>query len=355
MSRGKVIVGMSGGVDSAVTAYLLKVAGFEVIGITLKSWTAGSSKCCEIDEASRTAAMLGITYYPWNTVACFHDYVTKPFVADYEAGRTPNPCVECNRYVKWDQLLAVAASMQADYVATGHYAVIEQLPSGRYTLKQGADGRKDQSYMLYKLTQEQLARTILPLGRLTKQEVRDIARKAGLNVADKKESQEICFVTEGSYTDYIEEYSDKDLTAAGNFVDEAGKVLGRHKGIIHYTVGQRKGLGLALGYPAYVKEIRAAANEVVVSREEGLYTNEVLCENLCFMSLADIAPEEVVPAQVKIRYHHAGAAARLQRAGEDRIKISFAEPVRAPAPGQSAVFYDDEGRIIGGGKIFLAN
>ncbi|SHK74011.1 tRNA (5-methylaminomethyl-2-thiouridylate)-methyltransferase [Selenomonas ruminantium] len=351
MSRGKVIVGMSGGVDSAVTAYLLKVAGFEVIGITLKSWTAGSSKCCEIDEASRTAAMLGITYYPWNTVACFHDYVTKPFVADYEAGRTPNPCVECNRYVKWDQLLAVAASMQADYVATGHYAVIEQLPNGRYTLKQGADGRKDQSYMLYKLTQEQLARTILPLGRLTKQEVRDIARKAGLNVADKEESQEICFVTEGSYTDYIEEYSDKDLTAAGNFVDEAGKVLGRHKGIIHYTVGQRKGLGLALGYPAYVKEIRAAANEVVVSREEGLYTDEVLCENLCFMSLSDIAPGEVVSVQVKIRYHHAGAAARLQRVGEDRIQIRFAEPVRAPAPGQSAVFYDDEGRIIGGGKI----
>ena len=351
MSRGKVIVGMSGGVDSAVTAYLLKAAGFEVIGVTLKSWTAGSSKCCEIDEASRTAAMLGITYYPWNTVACFHDYVTKPFVADYEAGRTPNPCVECNRYVKWEQLLTVAASMQADYVATGHYAVIEQLPNGRYTLKQGTDGRKDQSYMLYKLTQEQLARTILPLGRLTKAEVRDIARKAGLNVAEKEESQEICFVTEGSYTDYIEEFSDKDLTVAGNFVDEAGNVLGQHKGIIHYTVGQRKGLGLALGYPAYVKEIRAAANEVVVSPEEGLYTDEVLCENLCFMSLADIEPGEVVPAQVKIRYHHAGAAACLQRVGEGRIKIRFAEPVRAPAPGQSAVFYDEQGHIIGGGKI----
>ncbi len=351
MSRGKVIVGMSGGVDSAVTVYLLKAAGFEVIGITLKSWTAGSSKCCEIDEASRTAAMLGITYYPWNTVACFHDYVTKPFVADYEAGRTPNPCVECNRYVKWEQLLAVAASMQADYVATGHYAVIEHLPNGRYTLKQGADGRKDQSYMLYKLTQEQLARTILPLGRLTKQEVRDIARQAGLNVADKEESQEICFVTEGSYTDYIEEYSDKDLTMTGNFVDEAGQVLGQHKGIIHYTVGQRKGLGLALGYPAYVKKIRAATNEVVISGEAGLYTAEVLCENLSFMSIAGIEPGEVVPAQVKIRYHHAGAAAALQRAGEDRLRIKFAEPVRAPAPGQSAVFYDDDGRIIGGGKI----
>ena len=350
MSRGKVIVGMSGGVDSAVTAYLLKAAGFEVIGITLKSWESGSSKCCEIDEAARTADILGIAYYPWNTVACFHDYVTKPFVADYEAGRTPNPCVECNRYVKWEQLLSVAAHMRADYVATGHYAIIERLENGRYTLRAGADKQKDQSYMLYKLTQAQLARTILPLGRLTKAEVRDIARKAGLNVADKEDSQEICFVTEGSYTDYIEEYSDKDLTAAGNFVDETGKVLGQHKGIIHYTVGQRKGLGLALGYPAYVKEIRAVANEVVISGEEGLYTQEVFCKNLCFMS-REVVEGEDVSAQVKIRYHHAGAAASLQRIADDQIKINFAEPVRAPAPGQSAVFYDEQGHIIGGGKI----
>jgi len=343
---------MSGGVDSAVTAYLLKVAGFEVIGVTLKSWESGSSKCCEIDEARRTADFLGIAYYPWNTVACFHEYVTRPFVEEYEAGRTPNPCVECNRYVKWDQLLRIAAHMRADYVATGHYAVVEQLVNGRYTLRAGTDKQKDQSYMLYKLTQKQLARTILPLGRLTKNEVRAIARKAGLNVADKADSQEICFVTEGSYADYLENFSDKDLTEAGNFVDEEGKVLGRHKGILHYTVGQRKGLGLALGYPAYVKEIRADVNEVVISREAGLYRWEILCTDLCFMS-QEIPLGEMASALVKIRYHHAGTSASLQRIASDRLKITFTEPVRAPAPGQSAVFYDAQGCILGGGKIIV--
>ena len=353
MSRGKVIVGMSGGVDSAVTAYLLKAAGFEVIGVTLKSWTAGSSKCCEIDEASRTAAMLGITYYPWNTVACFHDYVTKPFVADYEAGRTPNPCVECNRYVKWPRLLHVADVMQADYVATGHYAALVKLENGRYAVKQAADVGKDQSYMLYRLTQEQLSRTILPLGDRRKTEVREIAAGAGLPVAQKKDSQEICFVTEGSYGDYIEGELGKS-SAEGNFVDEEGRVLGRHRGIIHYTVGQRKGLGIALGSPVYVKRIDPGKNEVVLGADSALYSREMVCGDLALMGKGSWEDGEKLRALVKIRYQHRGAEALLERRGE-RIHILFDAPVRAATPGQSAVFYDEERCVLGGGKILGIN
>ena len=255
---------MSGGVDSAVTAYLLKAAGFSVTGITLRTWFSAEgeeSRCCEIDDARRVAWKIRIPYYAFNCVLAFQDNVTKPFVSEYLQGLTPNPCIVCNRFVKWEKMLYYAKVLKADFVATGHYASVLRLDNGRYTVQQALHAEKDQTYMLYKLTQEQLARTMMPLGKCSKEEVRRIAEEAGLPVAHKKDSQEICFVTRGSYGDYIEKETDSAVRP-GNFVDEKGTVVGTHKGIIHYTVGQRKGLGLALGYPVYVKRISAAATSI---------------------------------------------------------------------------------------------
>ena len=353
-NKHKVVVGMSGGVDSAVAAWLLKNQGFDTVGVTLRTWESGSNRCCEIDEARRSAQKLGIPYYPWNAVKEFREYVTKPFAAEYVAGRTPNPCVECNRYVKWDMLLHIADVLQADYVASGHYASVVRADNGRLAIRRATDTRKDQSYMLCRLTQEQLARTILPLGELTKQQVRQIAADTGIVVADKAESQEICFVTEGNYADYIEQECGAKIFAAGNFTDETGKIVGRHKGIACYTVGQRKGLGLALGYPVYVKRIDAAKNEIIVGREASLYTDEIFCGSLSFMGIADLAIGEKIAALVKIRYAHGGEHAVVERLNQETARIVFAEAVRAPAPGQSAVFYDETGSIIGSGKILTA-
>ena len=246
MSR--VIVGMSGGVDSAVAAYLLKQQGYEVLGVTLRVWGSdeeGDSRCCEIDEARRICQLLDIKYHPHNVTALFKESVVNPFIDAYLEGLTPNPCIECNRFVKWAKMIELADIFQADYVATGHYAYIDKLDNGRFAVRKASQISKDQTYMLYKLTQEQLSRTLMPLGGYTKAEVRKIAEDAGLPCAHKEESQEICFVTEGRYTDFISEHTDKTLPGEGNFVDEYGNILGRHKGIHQYTVGQRKGLGIA--------------------------------------------------------------------------------------------------------------
>ena len=351
----KVIVGMSGGVDSAVAAYLLKLAGYDVIGITLRTWLSEDGKegrCCEIDDARRAAWKLGIRCYAWNCISDFEKNVTEPFIREYICGRTPNPCTLCNRYVKWDRLLYTAKVMQADFIATGHYARIVRLNNGRYTFRKAIHAGKDQTYMLYRLTQDQIASTLMPLGNLTKDEVRDIARKEGLPVAEKADSQEICFVNEGrSYIDYIEENAWDRLQGPGKFVDESGRILGMHRGIIHYTVGQRKGLGLSLGYPVYVKQINAKDNEVVISGEAALYQSTVFCRNINLMSIADLREEEALPCTVKIRYQHAGEKAVIEKIGEDCIRITFMNPVRAPAPGQAAVFYDENDCLIGGGVI----
>ena len=237
----RVIVGISGGVDSAVAAYLLKQEGHDVIGMTLRTWEAPDGRdgrCCEIDDARSIAAKLGIKFYPINCISEFSDHVIVPFVSDYIKGLTPNPCIECNRYVKWEKMLYYAKVMQADHIATGHYASVVKTDGGRYTVKKAAHLIKDQTYMLYKLTQEQLASTLMPLGSLSKEEVRSIAKEAGIPVADKPDSQEICFVTDGSYAEYIRENAREPIPGEGPFVDEDGKVLGTHKGIIHYTVGQ---------------------------------------------------------------------------------------------------------------------
>ncbi len=350
----KVIVGMSGGVDSAVAAYLLKLSGYEVIGVTLKTWQGADgadSRCCEIDDAQRIADTLSIPYYVVNCMSEFRENIVVPFMDAYLEGMTPNPCVLCNRCIKWDRLMSAARTMGAEYVATGHYARVIRLENGRYTVKTAEFAAKDQTYMLYRLSQEQLKATLMPLGGLSKEEVRDIARGAGLEVADKPDSQEICFVTDGSYADFIEENSGREIPGKGNFVDTEGNILGRHSGIIHYTVGQRKGLGLPLGYPAFVRKIDAARNEVVIGRREEIYSREIICKDTNFLSIPAPSPGECIHCKVKIRYHHSPQPASVEMTGKGELRILFDESVPAPAPGQSAVFYDEQDCVIGGGII----
>ena len=259
--------------------------------------------------------------------------------------------MECNRFVKWEKLLYYARILGASHIATGHYASVLRLDNGRYTVQKALHAEKDQTYMLYKLTQEQLAATLMPLGRLTKDEVRQIARYAGLPVASKPDSQEVCFVTNGTYADFIEKTADAALPGEGFFIDEAGNILGKHKGIIRYTVGQRKGLGIALGVPVYVKEIRAETNEVVLGDAQSLFCKALICRDVHFLSVSGLQESEAIPCTVKIRYHHNGHSASIAMARDGRVAVSFDKPVRAPAPGQSAVFYDKEERVIGGGII----
>lgn len=350
----KVIVGMSGGVDSAAAACLLKQAGHDVIGITLRTWLSADGqegRCCEIDDARKAAWTLGIRYWAWNCISEFRNQVITPFLDDYIHGLTPNPCTRCNRYVKWDKMLYLTKVFDADFIATGHYASVVKLPNGRYTVQKALHAEKDQTYMLYRLTQEQLAATLMPLGGISKQEAREIARQAGLSVADKADSQEICFVTDGNYADFIRENAGALAPGEGSFVDESGTVLGRHKGIIHYTVGQRKGLGLALGYPAYVKEIRPDRNEVVIGKEEELYRTCITVRDIHFMSIFPLNKGEVLRCRAKVRYHHKEQPACLEMIDEDNMRVNFDRPVRAAAPGQAAVFYDENDCVIGGGSI----
>jgi len=350
----KVIVGLSGGVDSAAAAYLLREAGYEVIGVTLRTWAGSNgeeSRCCEIDDARETARILGIPYHVFNCVSAFEEKVVGAFVRDYLGGLTPNPCVVCNREIKWERLLHFAAVLGADFVATGHYASVVRLENGRYTVRQALHAEKDQTYMLWRLTQEQLAKTLMPLGGYEKSEVREIARRAGIPVADKPDSQEICFVPDGDYAAFIGRRAEVPLPGEGDFVDAAGNVLGRHKGIYRYTVGQRKGLGIALGHPAYVKEIRAEKNEIVLGAEKETACAGILCRDLCFMSVPEPETGETFSCRVKPRYRHPGQPAAVTKLDGGRCRVLFDAPVRSAAPGQSAVFYDGEGRLVGGGVI----
>lgn len=355
MSR--VVVGMSGGVDSSVAAWLLKKQGYDVIGVTMQIWQdedtlqqEENGGCCglsAVDDARRVASDLDIPYYVMNFKKEFRKDVIDYFVEEYKSGRTPNPCIACNRYVKWEALLKRSLSIGADYIATGHYARIEKLENGRYALCRCAAGVKDQTYALYNLTQEQLGRTLMPVGEYSKDEIRRIAGEIGLNVASKPDSQDICFVPDGDYAAFIEQESGRKAQE-GNFVTLDGKVLGRHKGIIHYTVGQRKGLGLALGYPAFVLEIRPETNEVVIGSYEESLTTTLCADRLNFMAVEDIT--EPVRAFAKIRYNHRGAWCTVERTGEDEIVCTFDEPIRAVTPGQAVVLYDGE-YVLGGGTI----
>jgi len=350
----RVVVGMSGGVDSAVCAYLLKMQGYDVYGVTLRTWVGDSgeeSRCCEINDARAIADALDIPYYVHDCQAEFKSCVTDPFITDYVRGITPNPCIECNRKLKWNKMIEMADNLGASYVATGHYAMVERLPNNRYTVKRADSLAKDQTYMLYKLTQEQLSRTLMPLGPLTKEEVRRVAKAAGIPVADKADSQEICFVSDDDYAGYIEANYDGPLPGEGDFVDEDGNVLGRHKGIIHYTVGQRKGLGIAFGHPMYVKRIDTARNEVILSGNESLFTGTVVCSDINMMGIPDIDPGTKIRCRAKVRYRHEPEDAYACMDEKGHLVIMFDKPVRAAAPGQSAVMYDENDCIIGGGII----
>ncbi len=361
MAGKKVVVGMSGGVDSSVAAYLLKKEGYEVIGVTMQIWQeenhfveAENGGCCglsAVDDARRVAERLDIPYYVMNFRREFKKNVMDYFVAEYLKGRTPNPCIACNRYVKWESLLHRSLAIGADYIATGHYARVEQLPNGRFAIKNSVTAAKDQTYALFNLTQEQLSHTLMPVGAYTKDEIRAIAEEIGLMVAHKKDSQEICFIPDNDYAGFIDRACGAQVPPPGNFVSVDGEILGMHKGITHYTIGQRKGLGIAMGHPVFVTEIRPDTNEVVLGENEDVFTDRLYANQLNFMSLPDIEGEAELTA--KIRYSHAGTRCRVKRTGADEICCEFLEPVRAVTPGQAVVLYD--GPYIAGGGIIRSS
>ena len=348
---------MSGGVDSSVAACLLQEQGYEVIGVTMQIWqgedrTAAEENggCCgllAVEDARRVAGILGIPYYVMNFKSVFQEKVIDYFVDSYVCGQTPNPCIACNRYVKWEALLRRSLEIGADYIATGHYARVERLPNGRTAIRNSVTAAKDQTYALYNLTQDQLRRTLMPVGDYTKEEIRAIAKKRGLLVAEKPDSQEICFVPDDDYAGFIERNASVPLHG-GNFVTRDGTILGPHKGIVHYTVGQRKGLGLSMGHPVFVTEIRPETGEVVIGEAEDVYTDTVLCGKINFMAVSGF--EEGKSYLGKIRYGHRGEHCFVRRLGEDLLECRFERPVRAVTPGQALVLYDGE-YVAGGGTI----
>lgn len=359
MSRQKtVVVGMSGGVDSSVAAYLLKEQGYRVIGVTMQIWQDEARQkqeteggCCglsAVEDARRVAQVLDIPHYVMNFKQEFQTNVIDYFIREYQSGHTPNPCIACNRYVKWESLLRRSIEIGADYIATGHYARVCQLCTGRYAVEKSVTADKDQSYALYSLTQEQLARTLMPIGNYEKSRVREIADEAGLPVAHKPNSMEICFVTDGNYASYIEEAKGVK-SEPGDFVDMQGNVLGRHRGIIHYTVGQRKGLNLALGYPAFVVRIKPETNEIVIGQLEDNLTEKVYISQINYMSRPDFSENKVYLG--KIRYNHQGSGCTVRQVGDNLYECIFSEPQRAVTPGQALVLYD--GSLVAGGGTIL--
>jgi len=355
--KKKVMVGMSGGVDSSVAAAVLKKEGYDVIGVTLKlqpdtendNWS--DVNCCSlaaVEDARRVASKLGIPYYVLNFQDAFESFVIEYFVSEYEKGRTPNPCIACNRYIKFGALLDKAASMGIDYVATGHYAKIEfDSLKNRYLLKKSVTGKKDQTYVLYNLTQYQLQRTLMPIGRYDKDTVRGIAKELGFEVANKPDSQEICFIPDNNYAGFISNKLKKPA-ARGKFVDIHGRVLGEHKGLIHYTVGQRKGLGLSFGKPMYVINIDAENNNVILGEEKDVYSESLIASDLNWIAID--SPDKPLRANAKIRYSANEAASVITPIEGGKVRVDFDKPQRAVTPGQSVVFYDGD-IVVGGGII----
>lgn len=351
----RVVVGLSGGVDSSVAAYLLKKEGYEVIGVTMdtcqeltgeEGWREASQTA--IADAKKVAEHLGIPHYVADFKEAFKCHVMEYFVEEYLSGRTPNPCVVCNRYVKWEALLKWAKEQGADYIATGHYARIDKLKNGRFAIRNSVTAMKDQTYALFNLTQNQLERTLMPVGGFSKEEIRGIALEAGIPVAEKSDSQDICFIPDDDYVGFMTRRVPERMPGEGNFVDKDGNILGRHKGVTNYTIGQRKGLGIAMGHPVFVTELRPAENEVVIGENEDVFTNTVICEKLNFMSIEDLTEPRRVLA--KIRYNHKGDYCTIEKMENGRVRCSFEVPVRASTPGQAVVFYEGE-YVLGGGII----
>lgn len=355
MIMKKAIIAMSGGVDSSVAAYLMKENGFDCIGATMKLFdnediTINNEKsCCSLDgveDARSVANRLEIPYYVFNFRDDFCKKVIDNFVFTYENGGTPNPCIECNRNLKFKKLMDKMYELGFDYIVTGHYASVEK-KDGRFLLKRGVDKSKDQSYVLYSLTQEQLSHTVFPLGEFTKTQIREIANEQGFLNANKKESQDICFVPDGDYASFIIKYTNKTYPA-GNFINKDNEVIGTHQGIINYTVGQRKGLGVAFGEPRYVCSVNPEDNTVTLGKNEDLFSNELTANDINLISVDRIDGEMRVTA--KIRYNHKEQPATVVQIDDNTIKVIFDEPQRAITKGQAVVFYDGE-YVVGGGTI----
>lgn len=359
--KGRVLVAMSGGIDSSLAAVLLHEEGYEVVGMTMKTWdyaSSGGTKketgCCSLDsinDARAIAVSLGFPHYILDIRAEFGDSVIDHFTGEYLEGRTPNPCVLCNTHIKWDALLRRADNLNCDFIATGHYAKIRQ-ENGRYVISKGVDQAKDQSYVLWGVSQESLSRTLLPLGGFTKSEIREMAKERGFyDLVNKSESYEICFVPDNDYRSFLKHRVEglEESVAGGNFVLENGDIVGKHEGYPFYTIGQRKGLKVALGYPIYVTEIRKETNEVVLGTEEFLKKNAMTVGKLNLQKYAEL-PQGGMSALVKIRYKDKGENAAITQTGADKIEVVFDTAVSAIAPGQAAVFYEGDD-VIGGGWI----
>lgn len=358
--KGRVLVAMSGGIDSSVAAVLLHEQGYEVIGMTMKTWdyaSSGSSKketgCCSLDsinDARDIAVNLGFPHYILDIREEFGDYVIDHFTDEYLAGRTPNPCVLCNTHIKWDALLRRADKLGCDFIATGHYANV-RLENGRYVISKGLDENKDQSYALWGVSQESLSRTMFPLGHLRKTEIRQMAIDRGFDALVKKsESYEICFVPDNDYRGFLKRRVEglEEKVAGGEFVLEDGTVVGKHEGYPFYTIGQRKGLGIALGYPVFVIEIQKESNRVVLGTFDELYRDGMYVKKLVMGKYSDLSQSKL-DTITKVRYNDEGTPAVIEQAG-DTMKVFFGNGVNAIAPGQAAVFYEGND-VVGGGWI----